>query len=264
MRLSLSLFFATAVASAFTAAQAPEEPAECAIVEAVTDFDVEAYASAPWFVHQLAENSYSPVENNFCVTAEYEIKEHPSFLLGYTVTVNNAAENELGEWFGGELCAYQTEAEDVGKLAVAPCFLPKIFSGDYWVIAYEESDEEAGTDGYALISGGQPTIPAPEGEEGCRTGDGTNQSGLWIFSRNPERSEDLIESVRAIAIEKGFDVSVLNDVDQTSCDYCRDSLETFEDYRGQEKDCAWVRQSWTRLKCLSHKEECPVTCNNCD
>lgn len=263
MRLSLSLLFATAIASAFTAAQAQEEPAECAIVEAVTDFDLEAYASAPWFVHQLAENAYSPVENNFCVTAEYEIKESPSF-WGYTVTVNNAAQNELGEWFGGELCAYQTEAEDVGKLAVAPCFLPKYFAGDYWVIAYEESDEEAGTDGYALISGGQPTIPAPEGLTGCRTGDGTNQSGLWIFSRNPERSEDLIETVRAIAIDKGFDVSVLNNVDQTSCDECEDSLETFENFWGQEKDCAWVGESWTRVRCLSHKDECPVTCGKCD
>jgi len=263
MRLSLSLLFATAIASAFTAVQAQEEPAECAIVEAVTDFDLEAYASAPWFVHQLAVNSYSPIENNFCVTAEYTIKEQPS-RKGYTVTVDNTAQNALGKTSGGKLCAYQTEAEDIGKLAVAPCWLPKFAAGDYWVIAYEESDEEAGTDGYALISGGQPTIPAPEGLEGCRTGDGRNQSGLWIFSRNPERSEELIATVRAIAVEKGFDVSVLNDVDQTNCDECEDSLDTFQDLFGNDRDCAWVGNRFKRIRCLFYKDECPFTCDSCD
>ena len=95
------------------------------------------------------------------------------------------------------------------KLKVAPCFLPKIFSGDYWVVAYDEGE------GYALVSGGQPT---KQGQNGlCTTGTGTNGSGLWIFTRKQERDEALVTKVRSIATDKGFDISVLNDVDQTNC-----------------------------------------------
>merc|ERR1719379_485015 len=93
-------------------------------------------------------------------------------------------------------------------LAVAPFFLPYALSGDYWILAYDEAQ------GYALISGGAPTKSF---EGGCRTGTGTNGSGLWIFTRQRNREETLVQKVRGIAAEKGFDLSVLNDVDQTEC-----------------------------------------------
>ena len=79
------------------------------------------------------------------------------------------------------------------------------------MVAYDESQ------GYALVSGGQPENA---GENGCTTGTGTNNSGLWIFTRSQQRDETLINNVRNIATAAGFDVSVLNDVDQSSsnCD----------------------------------------------
>merc|ERR1711982_298248 len=92
---------------------------------------------------------------------------------------------------------------------VAPCFLPTIFSGPYWIVAYDESE------GYALVSGGQPNVKGEDG--GCSTGTGVNYSGLWIFTRSQERDEELVLRVRGIAEEAGFDTSVLNDVDQTNC-----------------------------------------------
>ncbi|CAJ1395425.1 unnamed protein product [Effrenium voratum] len=95
-----------------------------------------------------------------------------------------------------------------GKLEVAPCFLPSIAAGPYWVIDYDEAA------GYALISGG---APQNEGTDGCRTGSGTNNAGLWIFTRSQKRDEALVQKVRSIAAQKGFDLSVLNDVDQTEC-----------------------------------------------
>ncbi|CAE7270952.1 unnamed protein product [Symbiodinium necroappetens] len=49
------------------------------------------------------------------------------------------------------------------------------------------------------------------------TGSGTNGSGLWIFTRDQKRDEALVQKVRAIAAQKGFDLSVLNDVDQSAC-----------------------------------------------
>jgi lipocalin len=226
----------------------------CPIVETVPNFNLTEYISAPWYVQQQAENAYSPIERNYCVMAEYAIKDNPSFWR-YTVQVKNSAQNKLGVKYKAELCAYQTEGEDIGKLAVAPCFLPKFASGDYWIIAYNEDD------GYALISGGQPTIQTPNG---CKTGTGTNNSGLWIFTRDQVRNDTLVNGVRNIAQEKGFDISVLNDVDQTICDECEDSLDTFL-VRGVERDCGWISERFTWFRCLLYANQyCPQTCGKCE
>merc|ERR1712060_522235 len=109
----------------------------------------------------------------------------------------------------GDLIYAKIVDAKTGKLEVAPYFLPNFASGDYWVIDYDESE------GYALISGGAPKI---EGQGGlCRTGTGVNQAGLWIFTRQQSRNENLVQKVRQMAQSKGFDLSVLNDVDQSNC-----------------------------------------------
>jgi lipocalin len=165
----------------------------------------------PWYIHQQAEINYNPIEQNYCVKAEYNIRDSPT-LNGYTVDVDNLARDADGNEFGGRLCAFQTgdSGTDLSKIKVAPCILPKLFAGPYWVIAYDEDE------GYALISGGQPTIDTGNG---CKTGDGTNNSGLWIFLRTPSRDEAKIQMIRGIAEEAGFDLSVLNDVDHSDCGY---------------------------------------------
>ena len=73
------------------------------------------------------------------------------------------------------------------------------------MLAYSEEE------GYALISGGQPTIEAPGG---CRTGSGVNNAGLWIFTRQRRRDDALVAKVRGLAEAQGFDLGVLNDVAQ--------------------------------------------------
>lgn len=211
-RLCLILSILSIISSNFV--QGKELVTACPVVETAENFDIGSYASASWYSHQQAENAYQPLENNYCVKAEYSVRSKPT-LWGYTVDVNNLAQNEFGDEFDGKLCAYQTSGEvDASKLAVAPCFLPKVFAGPYWVVAYNEDE------GFALISGGQPTIPAllESKSTGCRTGTGTNNSGLWIFSRSQERNDTLINLVRGIAQDSGFDISVLNDVDQRFCD----------------------------------------------
>jgi lipocalin len=168
------------------------------------------------------ENFYTPLDRNYCVTAQYTLKKSPSF-WGYQIDVQNYAEDKDGNTAGGGLCADYND-DIPSQLTVAPCFLPKFLSGPYWVVAYDE------TAGYALISGGQPDEIVPD-ESGCggttngtccRTGTGINSSGLWIFSRSRVRDEELITAVRQIARESGFATSVLFDVNQTSCD---DSLD---------------------------------------
>lgn len=140
---------------------------------------------------------------------------------GYTIDVYNYAEDKDGNSGGGSLCASVDNGGEIpSQLAVAPCWLPKVFDGPYWVVAYNALE------GYALISGGQPSEVVPD-EVGCggsttgvccKTGDGINSSGLWIFSRSPVRNETLIETVRDIATTAGFATkSVLMDVNHTNC-----------------------------------------------
>jgi len=191
------------------AATTDSTPKGCPPVETAPDFNLTQYISAFWYVQQQMEVRYLKKEENYCVTARYYEKEESNF-WGYTIDVQNSA--RVGSVDGprkdAELCAYMQSEEDPAKLAVAPCFLPKFSSGDYWVLAHNEAE------GYSLISGGQPDIETPQG---CRTGDGTNGAGLWIFTRSIFPEPGLVETVRNIAASKGFDLSVLNDVTHEGC-----------------------------------------------
>jgi lipocalin len=244
---------------------------ECLPLDSVENFDLDTYASDTWYIHQQAVTRYSPIEDNYCVRANYEVRSTPTY-FGYTVDVMNRALTNNEDLKQGNLCAYQTDLEEnifsparPSKLAVAPCFLPKFFAGPYWVVAYDEDM------GYALVAGGQPTIPSYNETDGSFVGckydeDKTNNSGLWIFSRSYERDEDLIDYVRTKATDLGFDVSILNDVDQTDCGYedtCSDTDEEFYVLFQGKKDCTWVGESpfW---RCLFFKDKCQETCGQCD
>jgi apolipoprotein D and lipocalin family protein len=182
---------------------------KCEKVETQPDFNLTSYISKPWFIQQQMPTQYLPVEKNYCVTARYEVMPKPTFWR-YTIQVYNQAADQDGNVMdsGTFLCAHNYKKTDPAKLAVAPCFLPKAVSGRYWVLAYSEEE------GYALVSGGQPFIETPFG---CRMGSGTNDAGLWIFTRVPNPSKGLVETVRRIANRKGFDLSVLNDVKHPNC-----------------------------------------------
>merc|ERR1711879_627872 len=128
----------------------------------------------------------------------------------YTINAYNTGNTEDGDAVGVTLCAV---VRGTAKLSVAPCFIPKFFSGPFWVVLYDESE------GYALISGGQPTI---ETDDGCQT-----EVGLWIFSHSSVRDETLIGTVRNMTEALGYDLSVLNDVDHTDCTYPDDEMTVF-------------------------------------
>lgn len=174
------------------------------------NFDLKAFIKTRWYIQQQMAVSYLPKSENRCVYAEYKLL-NPKSLLGYDVQVHNYAEDvappHAAHDSGTKICAAIVDAA-TGKLEVAPCFLPKVTSGDYWVIDFSDAD------GYALISGGPPTKAAAGG---CQTGTGINGSGLWIFTRQQARDQSIVDKVRSIAKAKGFDLSVLNDVDQTGC-----------------------------------------------
>jgi len=177
-------------------------------------FDLDAYAATRWYIQQMMVTSYLPQSHNFCVYADYS-RLAKRTLTGYDVHVHNHAEEKDGTLhdsdkdikFGG-IDAKIIDAKR-GKLAVGPWFVPSSLAGPYWVLAYNDAE------GWSLVSGGPPTEPGDGGK--CRTGTETNNSGLWIFTRAQKRDDAIIAKARALAEAKGFDLSVLNDVDQSNC-----------------------------------------------
>jgi len=180
----------------------------------IKNFDLDTYISKRWYIQQMMVTSYLPKSHNWCVYAEYSRLAKKSF-WGYDVQVHNHAEEQDGtvhdsnkDIRGGGILAEIID-EKAGQLKVAPWFLPTFLAGPYWVLDYDEAE------GYALISGGPPTVTGKDGM--CRTGSGTNNAGLWIFTRAQKRDNTLLSKVRAVAQSKGFDLSVLNDVDHSNC-----------------------------------------------
>mmetsp|Transcript_500 Transcript_500/g.557 ORF Transcript_500/g.557 Transcript_500/m.557 type:complete len:252 (-) Transcript_500:278-1033(-) len=185
------------------------ESDDCPKVQTQKDFDLDEFISKPWYIQAQAPTTYLPVSENYCVSAHYSKLAKKSF-WGYEIQVHNIAQEANGKVHdsGSTLCAAEDTSPDPAKLEVAPCFLPKAVAGPYWVIAYDS------TKGYALISGGQPTIKTAHG---CKSGSGVNDSGLWIFTTAQERDEAVVQEVKSLAAAQGFDVTILNDVDQTKC-----------------------------------------------
>jgi lipocalin len=181
----------------------------------IKHFDLDGFIGKRWYIQQQMETSYLPKSQNYCVYAEYRRLTKKSF-WGYEVGVHNHAEEQDGTIHdsndgtikGGGIMAKIVDEEN-GKLKVAPDFLPTLFAGPYWVIDYSEAE------GYALISGGAPKKSSENGS--CTTGSGTNDSGLWIFTRAQTTDLKLVSKVRGIAQGKGFDLTVLNQVDHSNC-----------------------------------------------
>jgi len=112
------------------------------------------------------------------------------------------------------LCASLTDNKEPSKLAVAPCFLPTIAGGKYWVMGFGSTSD--GQYEWAMISGGSPT---QKYDDGCTTGTGYFNSGLWIFSRKPFLSEEKLAEAKALLVNKGYTLQLLKKVRQADCSY---------------------------------------------
>lgn len=67
------------------------------------------------------------------------------------------------------------------------------------------------------MSGGNPTV---EYKDGCTTQTDTiNNSGLWLFTRQPKVKQSIIDNMLSILREKGYTTSQLHKVNQTNCKY---------------------------------------------
>jgi hypothetical protein len=193
-------------------------------VQPVENLDIEEFTRASWYVQEQQVNSYQSEDQLQCVVATYDAGESgfwqpPIFFDGVVLSVYNSYEggrstvDENGDPIN-RLCASLTNANEPSKLLVAPCFLPTIFGGKYWVVGVGETS--GGQYEWAVISGGPPTQSYPTG---CTTGTGYFDSGLWIFSRVPVLAEEKLLEAKNLLIEKGYTLDLLNQVRQTNCSY---------------------------------------------
>jgi len=183
------------------------------------DLNLDAYIARKWYVHEQAATTYLPPERNYCVTAQYRRLESPTF-WGYTLEVVNRARDggPRGPEVGGTIYAAPASKDGPSsRLEVAPGFLPRFLAGPYWILAFDAYEGQE----YALVIGGAPTVPSDTGSGLCRTPNRwiTSSGGLWIFTGEAERNEELVKFVRTRAeAEFGLDASVLNRVSHEGCE----------------------------------------------
>lgn len=209
-------------------------PSACKTVNTSDPFDLKSYTAHPWYVQQQQVINYQPLDSLFCVRASYTLAEG-----GGSVSVLNTANvgSVTGPAQNADMMRLRALVEDTSgrtppsKLLVGPSFLPRFVYGPYWVVAVSPSeprgenwvrwDEDEPREGYdwAVVSGGQPTIPSGLDDGKCKNGGGTNGSGLWLLTRDKVASEAVIAKMRAVVDRNGFDASVLNPVEQEGCTY---------------------------------------------
>ena len=207
-------------------AQAPSST--CAPVTTVDDpsFTLEAYAVHPWYVQQQMTVRYQPEDTLYCVRASYTLEPDGSVSVLNTANrgaVDGARQNPTLTRLRAVVADPQSDVPP-SKLLVGPRFLPRFAYGPYWVVAASPEQPRPPGDpageGYdwALVSGGQPNIPG-DTPGTCVTGTRTNDSGLWIFARDPVASRETVDAAREAARSRGFDLSVLKDVAHEGCEY---------------------------------------------
>ena len=193
---------------------------KCTIVNTQPNFNLTEYIRERWYIQKQQITSYLPLNENYCVTAKYNISDKK--IIGYKGVVLNVynyanlykVNGKQANKYNQVLCARVPNKTNPSKLLVAPCFLPNVFAGDYWVIAAgPESDNYE----WAIVSGGQPTVRY---KDGCTTKtDGSNGAGFWYFSRVPMASNNVIKKLNKIAKSKGYTLSQLHNVTQKNCSY---------------------------------------------
>ena len=139
---------------------------QCKNVNTQNNFNVTEYLNGKWYIQMQQVTNYLPIEDNYCVTAEYNLsnKKVP-FYNGKVISVYNYANKDMvnGENVNKNkniLCARIPNNNIKSKLLVAPCFLPNLFAGDYWVIAAGPNSTKYE---WAIVSGGQPNIQYLDG-----------------------------------------------------------------------------------------------------
>lgn len=187
------------------------------------NIDLDEFTRATWYIQKQQETGYQPKENLNCVAATYDVTGTTvPFFSGTVLDVHNYANKKE---VNGELsvpdkdtilCGRVPNEDDRARLSVAPCFLPNYFAGDYWVL--DLGVDQEGQYEWAVIIGGQPKEYGEDGKCTTKTS-GTNNSGLWLFSREPVASKANLDAMLQVLDRNGISATKLLDVNQAGCNY---------------------------------------------
>ena len=160
MLATLSLSFAWAPWP-LIAPKADECPAVTTVGSA--NFNLTEYVRKSWYIQAQQVESYQPLDSLYCVTATYDLDGATvPFFRGTVVTVYNygnkgAVNGPNVNKNNMTLCARATNASDTSRLAVAPCFLPNLAAGPYWLLG-------VGADASGELASGDVQIVAATAE----------------------------------------------------------------------------------------------------
>lgn len=196
----------------------------CQEVTTVENLDLDMFTEASWYIQAQQVVGFQPESSLFCLVATYE-QDMPSVPLfgGTTISVNNYGNQDEvnGEERGGPLCARLPDEADTSKLLVAPCNLPNLLAGPYWVVGLGTRPDDSYE--WALISGGQPT---EEFDDGCTTKENrVNNAGLWLLSRDQVLSSESRANVEELARSQGITLSRMIEVPQLGCNYTNANIK---------------------------------------
>ena len=195
----------------------------CPTIEPMMGFNTTEYLRSTWYVQQQQITGYQPREALYCVAQTLnESNRSVPFFNGPVIDVYNygrvgGVNGTFENMDNFTLCARQANSSNPAEILNAPCFLPNILAGPYWVLAAGPSSNNYS---WAIVSGGQPTVRYSDGN--CSTKlTGTNGAGLWLFTRNPfgGYAFDSVRLMRSILVEKGITTSHLLNVTQRGCNY---------------------------------------------
>lgn len=196
---------------------------DCPNIELQTNppLNLTEYSKHTWYIQQQQVNGYQSESDLYCVAATYNHDNHSKvpFFNGTVLSVYNYANSQRVNGYHTNnntvLCARQYNHSSPEKLAVAPCFLPNVFGGPYWVVyagPYSNNYQ------YAIVSGGQPSVRIDNYT--CTTKlNGFINSGLWIFSRERVLDNNTLGFLRNILIKRGISTRNLLNVTQLGCNY---------------------------------------------
>lgn len=195
----------------------------CPDIQPMTNFNTSEYIRSTWYIQQQQITGYQQPNTLYCVAQTLDSTNTTvpffdgSVVLVYNYANLNSVNGENQNAGNFTLCARQPYKNDTARILNAPCFLPNLFAGPYWVLA-------AGPHSYnyswAIVSGGEPDITYNDGN--CSTSlKGINGSGLWLFTR--ERyggfAMESVSTMRNYLVNMGITTSQLLNVSQHGCNY---------------------------------------------
>lgn len=186
----------------------------CPQVITQTDFNLSEYVRSSWYVHAQQPTSYLPVENNYCVVATYDVADKDKNQISvYNYARRKSVDGKNVNARNMRLCASVNSCFNPSKLEVNLCWLPKFFAGPYWVLAAGPSPAKYT---WAIVSAGQPTERLLKRGNDRRI---CGSSGLWLFSRSPQRNQTQIDMQLSLIRALGVRTDLLMPVIQKDCAY---------------------------------------------